>query len=261
MSAAIKELFKPTAAKLAEHVAELEGELARLAAAQDQAEAAAVTASADPVAYAKAAEAADRIKGEIATQTARLQRLQRAYAETAEKEQTAYIERLGVARDEARAALQVAVTEAADARRQEEARHAKAMADITDRENGARGALSNAEHTLQEAQAGLTEEDHRRIGELREQFAKVQSDYGGQALHDEATQAHSVWLSAEHRYNESEALAAKGYARKDRGLVSSEREKARAESERLQGRLREMNARLRVLTDQIQAIRGKIDKR
>lgn len=178
----IKELFRPSAAKLAEHIAEQEGELARLLASQDQVEAEAVAASADPVAYTKAAEAADKIKGEVATQTARLERLKRAHAETAACEQEAYIQRLAEALTDARSALQSVVCEVAQAERDEEARHTKALTEIAARKAAAENAVGRANSRLADAQAGLTEADAARLNELGAEIAKVRDIYGGEAL-------------------------------------------------------------------------------
>lgn len=257
---AIKELFKPSAAKLAEHVADLEGEITRLTAAHDQAEAVAVAASADPVAYAKAAEAADRIKGEITTQTARLDRLKRARSEAAEREQQDYVQRLTASLTDARSNLQSVVCEVAEAERREAERHVKALAEIAARKAAAEIAVNRADSRLSDAKAGLTEADAARLDELGVGIAKVREAYGYDTLQGQYREAHAVFLSAEHRFKEAEGLALQGHGKGRMEQARGERDAAKAEAERLDARVKEMNGKIRLLTDEVQAIRGKIAK-
>lgn len=257
---AIKEMFRPSAAKLAEHVAELEAEIARLTASHDQAESAAVAASADPVAYAKAAAEADKIKGEIATQTARLDRLRRARAEAAEREQQDYIQRLTEALTEARSNLQSVVCEVAAAECAEEARHLKALAEIAARKAAAENSVNRAASRLSDAKAGLTEADAARIDALKAEHVKVREAYGYDTLKNQYREAHAVYLSAEHRFKEVEALAIQGDGKGRMNQAQEERDAAKTEADRLDAKVKQMNSESRALTDQIEAIRGKIGK-
>lgn len=242
-------------------MAELEGELARLTAAQDQAEAEAVAASADAVAYTKAADAADKIKVDVATQTARLERLKRAHAETAEREQQDYVQRLTDALAEAKSNLQSVVCEVADAERSEEARHLKALSEFAARKVAAENAVSRADSRLSDAKAGLSEAEAVQLDALQAEIIKVREGYGYDALRNQYREAHAAYLCAEQRFKEAKALADMGRGQGFVDQAGKERDAAKVEAERLEARVKEMNGKIRALTDQAEAIREKITRR
>jgi hypothetical protein len=258
----IKELFKPSAAKLAESVADLKAECQRLQAEVDQYEAAAVDASADPVAYGKASAQVAKVKAQLADQGERLSRLCKAHADAVDREQRQYVERLSAALTDARSALQGACEVTSAERSREEERHTKALAEIATRKAAAENAVSRADSRLSDAKAGLTEADATRLDELRAEIVKVREVYESDTLQAQYRTAHAVYLSAEHRFKEAEALVTNhGRSKGMMDQAAKERDAAKTEADRLQARVSEMNAELKSLTEQSAAIRGKITKR
>jgi hypothetical protein len=169
---------KPTAADLTKQIGELEASIAAIAEEHEIAEAAAIEAASDPDKYEGAAAKSAAAKFRIDQARERLGRLQAAKDAAAASEQVDYIDRLGVRLDECRAEQNRTIREVAAARKAEEDRHAKALADLELRERSAGGAVAHAEHDLRRAKAGFPESSATRLKEIHAQHMEINGRYG-----------------------------------------------------------------------------------
>ena len=94
--------IRPSAARLADQIETLRGQVATLAGEHEQAEAEAVALAADEERYADAATLAGRLRGDLAEQRARLDRLEKAHADAVTRERDEEIARAEALRSELR---------------------------------------------------------------------------------------------------------------------------------------------------------------
>jgi hypothetical protein len=167
---------KPTAADLAKQIAELDRSIAGIAEEHAIAEAAAIEAASGDK-YEDAAAKSAAVKFRLDQAREKLGRLQAAREAAAESEQADYIERCGARVNERRADQQKIVREVAAGRKEEEARHAQALADLSAQECAAQSAVHNAEHDLRRAQAGFPEASATRLKELHKKYLEIEGRY------------------------------------------------------------------------------------
>lgn len=148
---------RPSAAKLAERIAQQESELTALVSQHDQAEEKAIAQAADESAYAEANQSASAIRANVDAARERLNRLRKAHAETAATEKAALVAKL--AADLAN--LKSAQREGHKACGREEhlaaERHKQELVEIQKRRDGYATAIAKHERWMKWASAGVAE--------------------------------------------------------------------------------------------------------
>jgi hypothetical protein len=239
---------KPSAAKLAERIAEQESALAALVSQHDQAEEKAIAQAADESAYAEANQEASAIRANVDAARERLNRLRKAHTETAATEKAALLAKLA----DDLANLNSAQREGHRACEREEQiaadRYKQELAEIQKRREGYTAAIAKHERWMKWANAGVSELLICRAQKLIDERRAVK-------LEMEAN------LSASEFYSiQSEHTSAAGWVnncgKDDRPLAVARAQEAADRLEKAKALRGPYELRAKELTEEIHAIIG-----